>query len=79
MGRNSQRWLLAGAVSAIALGAQAAPRLETVLKPVRDGAAEVAAIEVKAQLTGVEGRGARAVGAGDLCRGARRRRPGAGG
>jgi hypothetical protein len=55
MGRNSQRWLLAGAVSAIALGAQAAPRFETVLKPVRDGAAEVAAIEVKAQLTGVEG------------------------
>ncbi|MGH6998157.1 MAG: hypothetical protein ACREEO_08170, partial [Phenylobacterium sp.] len=50
MARNSQRWLLAGAVSAIAFGAQAAPRLETVLKPVREGGPEVTAIEVKAEL-----------------------------
>lgn len=50
MGWNSQRWLLAGAVSAIAFCAQAAPRLDTVLKPVREGGPEVTAIEVKAEL-----------------------------
>ena len=36
-------------------GAQAAPRLETVLKPVRDGGAEVVAIEVRSVLTQGEG------------------------
>ncbi len=51
MGWISQRWLLAGAASALAFGAQAAPRLETVLKPVRDGGAEVVAIEVRSVLT----------------------------
>lgn len=55
MGWNSQRWLLAGAASALAFGAQAAPRLETVLKPVRDGGAEVVAIEVRSVLTQGEG------------------------
>ncbi len=55
MGRISQPWLLAGAASAIAFGAQAAPRLETVLKPVREGGPEVTAIEVRAELAGGEG------------------------
>ena len=55
MGWISQRWLLAGAASALAFGAQAAPRLETVLKPVRDGGAEVVAIEVRSVLTQGEG------------------------
>ncbi len=55
MGWISQRWLLAGAASALAFGAQAAPRLETVLKPVRDGGAEVVAIEVRSVLTQGDG------------------------
>ena len=48
VGLKSGTWLLATAASVLALGAQAAPRLDTVLKPVRDGGTEVVAIEVTA-------------------------------
>ncbi|MBP6878440.1 MAG: hypothetical protein KBC34_10480 [Phenylobacterium sp.] len=51
MARKSRMWWLAGVASVFALGAQAAPRLETVLKPVRDGGTEVVAIEVRSVLT----------------------------
>lgn len=55
IGLKAGTWLLATTASVFALGAQAAPRLDTVLKPVRDGGTEVTAIEVKAELAGGEG------------------------
>ncbi len=57
VGLKSGTWLLATAASVLALGAQAAPRLDTVLKPVRDGGTEVVAIEVTAELAGGQGDG----------------------